>query len=115
LEPPPPIDRGRPHAGGKARARRSGKARQKSPTTLAEPPTTAGRSFFGIRRFAMVLVKTPPQPDYGTEVDDGDLVNQPATNARQGVTEHNVRYVLAASLAGIVAIFGLIYLFFFGA
>jgi hypothetical protein len=61
----------------------------------------------------MVLVKTPPQPDYGTEVDDGARVNQPATNARQGVTEHNVRYVLAASLAGVVALFGLIYLFFF--
>ena len=24
----------------------------------------------------MVLVKTPPQPDYGTEIDDGNLVNQ---------------------------------------
>ena len=54
----------------------------------------------------MVLVKTPPQSDYGTEVDDGARVSQPAANARQGVTEHNVRYVLAASLAGIVAVFG---------
>ena len=63
----------------------------------------------------MVLVKTPPQPDYGTEMDDGDLVSQPATNARQGVTEHNVRYVLAASLAGVVALFALLYLFFFWA
>jgi hypothetical protein len=63
----------------------------------------------------MVLVKTPPQPDYGTEIDDGNLVNQPATNARQGVTEHNVRYVLATSLVGVVAIFALLYLFFFSA
>jgi hypothetical protein len=63
----------------------------------------------------MVLVKTPPQPDYGTEVRDGDRVNQPATNARQGVTEQNVRYVLAAGLAGVVVMFVLIYLFFFWA
>jgi len=63
----------------------------------------------------MVLVKTPPQPDYGTEVRDGDRVNQPATNARQGAIEHSVRSMLAAGLAGIVAMFVLIYLFFFPA
>ena len=63
----------------------------------------------------MVLVKTPPQPDYGTEIREGDRVNQPATNARQGVTEHNVRYMLAAGLAGVVAMLALIYLFFFWA
>ena len=61
----------------------------------------------------MVLVKNPPQPDYGSEIRDGDHVTEPATNARQGVTEHNVRYVLLASLAGVVVTFGLIYLFFF--
>ena len=60
----------------------------------------------------MVLVETPPQPDYGTEIDDGDLVSQPAANARQGVTEHNVRYVLAASLGGVVALFALILISF---
>ena len=53
-----------------------------------------------VRRSAMVLVKTPPQRDYGTEITDGDQVDKPATNARQGVTEHNVRYVLAAGLLG---------------
>ncbi len=63
----------------------------------------------------MVLVKSPPQPDYGTEIRDGDHVNQPATNARQGVTEQNVRYMLAAGLAGVVALFALVYLFFFWA
>ncbi len=63
----------------------------------------------------MVLVKTPPQPDYGTEIRDGDRVNQPATNARQGVTEHNVRYMLAAGLAGVLAMLVLVYLFFFWA
>jgi hypothetical protein len=61
----------------------------------------------------MVLVKTPPQPDYGAEIRDGDHVIEPATNVRQGVTEHHVRYVLAASLAGVVATFAVIYLFFF--
>ena len=61
----------------------------------------------------MVLVKNPPQPDYGSEIRDGDHVTEPATNARQGVTEHNVRYVLVASLAGVVVTFALIYLFFF--
>ncbi len=63
----------------------------------------------------MVLVKTSPQPDYGTELTDGDRVSEPATNARQSVTEHNVRYMLAAGLAGAVAMFVLIYLFFFWA
>jgi hypothetical protein len=66
-----------------------------------------------VRRSAMVLVKTPPQPDYGTEIRDGDRVDQPAANARQGVTQHNVRNVLAASIAGVVVMFALIYLFFF--
>jgi hypothetical protein len=61
----------------------------------------------------MVLVKTPPQPDYGTETRDGYQVDQPAANAREGVTDHNVRYVLAASIAGVVLMFALIYLFFF--
>ena len=61
----------------------------------------------------MVLVKNPPQPDYGSEIRDGDHVTEPATNARQGVTEHNVRYVLLASLAGVVVTFALIYVFFF--
>jgi hypothetical protein len=63
----------------------------------------------------MVVVKTPPQPDYGTETRDGYHVNEPAANARQGVTGHNVRFVLAAGLAGTVAMFALIYLFFFWA
>jgi hypothetical protein len=35
-----------------------------------------------------------------------------ATSARQGVTGHNVRYVLILSLAGIVIIFGALWLFF---
>jgi len=63
----------------------------------------------------MVLVKTPPQPDYGTEITDGDTVAKPAANARQGVSEQNVRYVLAAGLFGVVVVFVLVYAFFFAA
>jgi hypothetical protein len=90
---------------------------------IVDPPSTnrRGTSPFSdrfkseVRRSAMVLVKSPPQSDYGAEIRDGDHVNQPATNARQGVTEHNVRYMLAAGLAGVVALFALVYLFFFWA
>ncbi len=35
------------------------------------------------------------------------------TEARQGVTGHNVRYVLAISLAGVVILFVIAYLSFF--
>jgi hypothetical protein len=66
-----------------------------------------------VRRSAMVLVKTPPQRDYGAEFRDGNQVDTPATNARQGVTDHNVRYVLVAGVLGVVVLFALIYAFFF--
>jgi hypothetical protein len=36
------------------------------------------------------------------------------TQARQGVTGHNVRYVLGFSMLGIVVAFAIIYLFYFG-
>jgi hypothetical protein len=61
----------------------------------------------------MAVVKTPPSPDYGSEIDAGDEVVTPAPNARAGVTGHNVRYVLAISLAGVVVLFALLYLIFF--
>lgn len=61
----------------------------------------------------MAEVKVPPSPDYGVEVEQGDQVIEPAVNARQGVTHHNVRYVLAVSLTGVVVLFALIYLLFF--
>ncbi len=63
----------------------------------------------------VVVVKTPPQADYGSELKDeppGRVV-EPATNARGGVTQHNVRYVLAWSLTGIVIAFAAVYIFFF--
>lgn len=36
------------------------------------------------------------------------------TQAREGVTGHNVRYVLIASLTGIVILFAGLWLYFFG-
>jgi hypothetical protein len=38
----------------------------------------------------------------------------PTNKARQGVTGHNVRYVLAFGLAGVVIAFALVWFFFFG-
>jgi hypothetical protein len=39
---------------------------------------------------------------------------EPTTKARAGVTGHNVRYVLAFGLAGVIIGFLLIALYFFG-
>lgn len=38
----------------------------------------------------------------------------PARRARQGVTGHNVRYVLGFGLVGIIVAFIIVYLIFFG-
>jgi hypothetical protein len=37
----------------------------------------------------------------------------PTTQARQGVTGHNVRYVLGVGLAAVVVAFGAIWLYYF--
>lgn len=37
----------------------------------------------------------------------------PARQARQGVTGHNVRYVLGLSIAAVIIIFGIIWLIYF--
>jgi len=50
----------------------------------------------------VVVVKRPSSPDYDTEVDVDEEVNLPENNARQGVAQHNVRYVLAISLSVVV-------------
>ena len=46
--------------------------------------------------------------------DVAERVVETKTEARAGVTGHNVRYVLAFSLIGIIAAFVVIYLLFFG-
>jgi hypothetical protein len=58
-------------------------------------------------------VKIPLSPDYGPEVKNGDRIEETAANARQGVTDHNVRYVLALSLSGVIVVYALVYLIFF--
>jgi hypothetical protein len=62
----------------------------------------------------MAIAKQPGNPDYGTEVDDGDQVDIPTNNVRQGVSEHNVRRVLAISVTCVVIVFAIVYLLFFG-
>ena len=44
----------------------------------------------------------------------GERFVETKTEARAGVTGHNVRYVLAFSLAGIIAAFIVIFFLFFG-
>jgi hypothetical protein len=61
----------------------------------------------------VVVVKRPASPDYDVEVDAGDKVSMPENNARQGVTHHNVRYVLFISLGVAVIALILAYFIFF--
>jgi hypothetical protein len=58
-------------------------------------------------------VKTPSSPDYGPEIDSGEMVDVPTTNARQAVTGQNVRNVLRFGVAGVVIAFIVIYAIFF--
>jgi hypothetical protein len=48
------------------------------------------------------------------EPDELDEASAATNKARQGVTGHNVRYILLASLAGVVIAFTIIYAAFFG-
>lgn len=61
----------------------------------------------------MVVVKRPLSPDYETEIDSGQEVDIPPTNARQAVTQHNVRYVLAISLGVAIVVLVIAYFAFF--
>jgi hypothetical protein len=64
-------------------------------------------------RKMVVVVKTPQQPDYGSEIKSEDTVIEPAQNARQGVTGHNVRKILIVSVIGLVILYAIVYLVFF--
>ena len=46
---------------------------------------------------------------YGSHETEREVVRN-TTEARQGVTGHNVRYVLGFSLAGVVIVFAIAYL-----
>jgi hypothetical protein len=43
----------------------------------------------------------------------GDQIIETKTEARQGVTGHNVRYVLLLSTGGVIAAFAIVYVLFF--
>jgi hypothetical protein len=45
------------------------------------------------------------------DADERETVS--TTRARQGVTGHNVRYVLLAGVCGIIALFVVVYLIYF--
>jgi hypothetical protein len=44
---------------------------------------------------------------------DAETVKRSTTQARQGVTGHNVRYMLAAGVAGVVVLFAIVYIVYF--
>ena len=44
----------------------------------------------------------------------GDRIVETKTEARQGTTGHNVRYVLLAGTFGVIVLFAIIYAAFFG-
>jgi hypothetical protein len=44
----------------------------------------------------------------------GDRIVESATEARAGVTGHNVRYVLAIGIAAVALLFAAVYLYYFG-
>ena len=46
-------------------------------------------------------------------VRNNDQIIETATEARAGATGHNVRTVLALSTAGVVVLFGLVFLYYF--
>lgn len=57
--------------------------------------------------------KPAPQSTTGSERQTEHTPVLPAENARQGVTGHNVRYVLAFSMLAVVVAFFVIYLAYF--
>jgi len=44
---------------------------------------------------------------------ESETVKRSTTQARQGVTGHNVRYVLAAGVAAVVVLFAIVYIIYF--
>ncbi len=66
---------------------------------------------------------TDRAPDYNDKTDEAPVPPRPGigrapvlepNEARQAATHHNVRYVLGFGVAGIVIIFVLVYVAFFG-
>lgn len=44
----------------------------------------------------------------------GNRIVESKTEARQGVTGHNVRYVLGFGVAAVIVLFVIVYIFYFG-
>jgi hypothetical protein len=49
-----------------------------------------------------------------SEKGSGSPIQKSASEAREGVTGHNVRYMLVFGLAGVIIGFAIIYGYFFG-
>lgn len=56
--------------------------------------------------------RKPQSPDYDRPDVSGSEVREPTVNARQGVTEHNVRYILAVSTGTVAVVFGVLLLIY---
>jgi hypothetical protein len=61
----------------------------------------------------MSQTRSPEYPSPRIHEDDGRAPEMLPTEARQGVKGHNVRYVLAIGLVGVVIGMALAYLLFF--
>ena len=61
----------------------------------------------------MATQHQPVSPEYQRPVRHDGTVDEPTPNARQGVTHHNVRYVLAISTGVLAVLFAVIYLVYF--
>lgn len=61
----------------------------------------------------MSQTKSPDYPDPRTHDDDGPSPEMAPAEARQGVTGHNVRYVLTFGTIGAIVAVGIAYLVFF--
>jgi hypothetical protein len=59
------------------------------------------------------LFKPTAGKDNGMSERRGEQIVETTTEARQGVTGHNVRYVLVFGIGGVVAALAIIYLVFF--
>ena len=60
----------------------------------------------------MSQIRSPDYPSPHTHDDDGPSPEMLPNEARQGVTGHNVRYVLTIGLAGVIVGMAFAYLFF---
>jgi len=81
---------------------------------LAQAVAGAGCILPGITAIALIPGKAPVVAvSISAKRDTNAGTVEPAVQARQGVTGHNVRYVLAFGTCGVIAAFVIIYFLFF--